>query len=68
MTQQQFSHKMPIANVSVFSSTPVFQAIDYELKRIEDTRQWKNYAGVFERKVKKISYNQDRYLLTTGRW
>lgn len=68
MTQKNFSHKVPIANVSVFSNTSVHQALDSELKKVESLKQWKNFPKVFERKVVEIQSTQTTYLLHAGRW
>ena len=68
MTQKRFPHKVPIANVSIFSSTSVSRALEYELKKIESSRQWKNFPRVFERKVAKIQNSKSTYMLPEGRW
>ena len=68
MTQRKFPHRVPIANVSVFSKTPAIQALDLELAKMEGSRQWKNFPGVFERTIEKIENGERQYMLPDGKW
>ena len=63
LTQSRFSHKVPIANVSVYSSTPVQLALETELARIEETRIWKLFPKSFERATFRIQDRGTEYLL-----
>ena len=68
MTQQRFSHKVPISNVSVFSRPPVLQSLDIELEKVEGSTKWKRFPRVFERKVEKLQYSDRFFMLPDGRW
>jgi len=63
LTNKRFPYKVPIPNVSIFSTSPVHQLLETELKKIEDRRQWKNFPGVFERAIWRIQDRNDRFLL-----
>ncbi len=68
MTQKSFPHRVPISNVSVFSSLPVYHALDVELAKIENSRQWKNFPRVFEQKVEKIQNSERTNIILGRRW
>lgn len=68
MTEKNFPHKVPIAHVSVLSDVSVKQVLKSELKKIKDSKQWKNFPGVFGRKVARIQNIQAKYLLPDAGW
>lgn len=68
LTQPRFIHKVPIANVSIFSNIPVQLALKNELEKIEGTRQWKTFPKTFENTVNRIQERATTYLLPGGRW
>lgn len=68
MTKRKYPHKVPIANVSVYSKTPVLESLNIELEKIEGSRQWKNFPEVFERKIEKIENGERLYMLPDGNW
>ena len=63
LTQSHFAHKVPVANVSIYSSTPVQLALETELARIEATRRWKQFPKLFERATDRIQDRGTEYLL-----
>lgn len=67
MTQNRFPHKVPISNVSVFSTFPVLQSIETELAKVEGSRKWKSFPAVFERQVEKLQDLDQFHLLPDGR-
>jgi hypothetical protein len=68
LTQGRFAHKVPIANVSIYSSTPVQLALKTELERIEETRRWKQFPKSFERATFRIQDRGTEYLLPESTW
>lgn len=68
MTQKSFPFKVPYSNVSVLSRIPVYQALDIELKKIESSRQWKNFPKVFAREIEKIRNSENTFILPYERW
>ncbi len=66
MTQNGFTHKVPISNVSIFSRSAVLDALSTELAKIESSRKWKLFPAVFKRKVEEIQNNDRMFMLTDG--
>jgi len=66
LTNKSFSHKVPIPNVSIFSTSPVQPVLQIELKKIESQRQWKNFPKVFQRAIWRMQDRNDMYLLSEG--
>ena len=68
LTIKKFPFKIPIANASILSTVSVQSLIGNEIKRIENSRQWKSFPNVFERKIIKLKENSDQFLLYDGRY
>ena len=67
LTSSHFSNKIPISNVSLYSTTPAQRVLDGELKKIEGQRRWKSYPETFERAVARIQESRTTYLLPDER-
>ena len=63
LTLGRFAREVPIANVSIYSSTPVQIVLRTELERIEETRRWKQFPESFERATLRIQDRGTEYLL-----
>jgi len=63
LTSGYFPHKVPISNVSLYSTTSAQHVLDSELKRIEGQRRWKGYPETFERAILRIQESKTIYLL-----
>jgi hypothetical protein len=63
LTNKNFPHKIPIPNVSIFSTSSVQYILDIEMEKVENQRQLKNFPNVFERALWRIQDRNDIYLL-----
>jgi hypothetical protein len=54
MTQKISPSWAPVSNVGVLSTIQVNNALDIELKKIENSRQWKNFPLTFDYEMKKL--------------
>jgi hypothetical protein len=68
LTQARLPFRSPVPNVSVFSSESALKAIDIELQKIENSRQWKRFPKVFERRVERLQQSNSEYLLLDSGW
>lgn len=68
MTQKRIPPRIRISNVSIFSTKPMIQSLQFELAKIEGSKQWKNFPKLLERKIEGIEDSDRTYKLQNGRW
>ena len=59
MLYDKLPSNVPIANISILSTTSISNLLEYELKKIEGTRKWKVFPSTFEKYVTRLSTRDD---------
>ena len=67
LCSERHIRKVPISNVSIYSTLPVQRVLDHELKKIDGQRRWKTFPGLFERAISRIQECKTIYMLPDGR-